>query len=171
MNWLDLVIIVLFILNIVRGWQSGLIAGATNLASLLISIFFAVVSLPVMAGLLHSIGFSINLSLFFGFGLVFVAAQIVLALATMPLTKRLKRRFKDTAFGAVNKVLGPIPHLIMFFISISFILAAFLVFPIFGPVKASVASSRFGVKLAMPAVTLLNPIAAEFKDNAKSSAI
>ncbi len=171
MNWVDLAIIVLFILNIVSGWQSGLISGAAELVSLLISIFLAVVTLPAIAGFLHSMGFSVNMSLFFGFGFVFVTSQIILAVSTMPITKRVKRKFKDTVFGTVNKALGPIPHLIMFFISTSFILAAFLVFPIFGPLKSSIGASRYGTKLAAPAVHVLNPIAVELNKNAKSSAI
>jgi uncharacterized membrane protein required for colicin V production len=171
MNWIDLVIIILFVLNILSGYQSGLIAGSTELVSLFISLFFAVVALPSIAGVFHSMGFSTNLALFFGFGFIFVIAQIILALATMPFTKRLKRKLKDTAFGTVNSVLGPIPHIIMFFISTSFILAAFLVFPIFSPLSASVATSRFGSKLAAPAVNILQPIAHEFKNNAQSTVI
>ncbi|MFA5866412.1 MAG: CvpA family protein [Actinomycetota bacterium] len=171
MNWVDLAIIILFVLNIISGWQSGLIAGAAELISLLVSIFLAVIALPVLAGFLHSIGFSINMSLFFGFGFVLIAVQIGLAIATMPFTKRIKRKFKDTVFGAVNRALGPIPHLIMFFVSTSFILAAFLAFPIFGPMKSSISSSRFGTSLAAPAVRILNPIAADLNKNAKSSPI
>lgn len=171
MNWVDFALVVLFILNILTGWQSGLISGMAELVSLLISLFLAVVTLPAIAGFLHSTGFSFNASLFFGFGFVFVTAQIVLAIATLPITKRFKRVFKDTVFGSVNKAMGPIPHLIMFFISTSFILAALLVFPIYGPLKSSIGASRFGTNLAAPAVHILNPIAVELKRNAKSPAI
>ncbi len=171
MNWVDLVIIILFILNIVSGWQSGMISGAAELLSLLISIFLAVIALPFFAGLLHSMGFSVNMALFLGFGFVFIAVQIALAVATMPITKRVKRKFKDTVFGAVNRAMGPIPHLIMFFVSTSFILAAFVVFPIFGPMKSSINASRFGKSLAAPAARILNPIAAELNKNAKSPSI
>jgi uncharacterized membrane protein required for colicin V production len=171
MNWIDLVIIILFVLNVVSGYQTGLIAGATELVSLFISLFFAVVALPAMAGIFHSTGFSINMSLFFGFGFIFVLVQIVLALLTMPITKRLKRRLKDTPFGTANRVLGPIPHIIAFFITTSFILAAFLVFPIFSPIKSAVMTSHFGVKFAAPAVNILHPVANEFEKNAQSSVV
>jgi uncharacterized membrane protein required for colicin V production len=171
MNWVDLLLIILFILNVVTGYQSGLIAGTTELISLFISLFFAVVALPTMAGFLQSVGFSINMSLFFGFGMVFILAQIILALATMPITKRLKIKIRDSAFGTANRVLGPIPHIIMFFISTSFILAAFLVFPIYPPLRGAVATSHFGAKLAAPAASILHPVADEFQKHAKSSVI
>jgi uncharacterized membrane protein required for colicin V production len=165
MNWLDLVLVILFILNILSGWQTGLIGGLAELVSLLISIFFAVVALPHMASILRSMGFSANWSLFIGFGFVFVLAQIVLALATTPFTKRLKKTLKDSVFGTVNKALGPIPHIVAFFITTSFMLATFLVFPIFAPMRASITNSRFGLSLAAPAVSVLDPVAAEFKHN------
>jgi len=171
MNWLDVVLIILFALNILSGWKSGLIGGLAELLSLIVALIAAVTALPFVSGVFRSMGFSENFALFFGFGFVFVVIQIALAIATLPLTKRLKRRLKDTLLGAVNHWLGPLPKIAMFFISTSFLLAAFLVFPIYPPFKSAIANSRFGLQVAAPAVTVLEPISIEFKHETKSPAV
>lgn len=171
MNWLDYVLILIFVLNIISGLQAGFIAGATELLSLVISLIIAVVAYPFLAGIFRTMGFSGNMAQFLGFSLVFVFFQIVFAAATMPLTKRLKRRIKDTIAGNLNKWLGPVPYFVMFFISTSFILAVFIVFPVFSPIRSAIINSRFGLELAEPAVTILQPVSVEFKHEIKSSAI
>lgn len=171
MNWLDWLLILIFVLNLISGVQAGFLAGATELLCLMISLIVAVVAYPLFAGIFRAMGFSGDLAQFFGFGFVFVALQVIFAIVTMPWTKRLKRRLSGTMVGSLNKWLGPLPHTLIFFLSASFILAAFVVFPIFTPLRSAVINSRFGLGLARPAISVLQPVSIEFKNEVKSPAV
>jgi uncharacterized membrane protein required for colicin V production len=171
MNWLDYLLILIFVLNLISGVQAGFIAGATELLSLMISLVVALVAYPIFAGIFQAMGFSVDMARFFGFGFVFVALQIGFAIITIPLTKRVKSKIRDTMAGGLNKWTGPIPHTLIFFISTSFILAAFVVFPIYTPLRSAVINSRFGLDLAKPAIRVLQPVSVEFKNDDKSSPV
>ncbi len=171
MNWLDYVIIIFFILNFLAGLSNGLVHGLFELARLVISIAVAVVAFPAAASLMRLFGVPSVLSYFLGFLAVMIIVQVVLAIIGRPWARRIKRTMKDAGVRPLDRLLGPIPQVIMVSISLSFFLALFLSFPIYTPIKTAITNSRYGSSLAQPALTVLASVSDQVKQDVKSYSI
>jgi uncharacterized membrane protein required for colicin V production len=171
MNWVDYLIILFFILNILGGFANGFVSGVIEFVRFLISLAVALVAFPAVAVLLRLIGVPSDFSFFFGFFFALVGVQVLLAIIGRPLTKRLKRAVKSSDFRAVDKFLGPIPQIVMLAISLSFFLALLVSFPIYNPLKAAIINSRYGKPLAQPALSALAAVSKQVKHDVNSYSI
>lgn len=171
MNWVDYLIILFFILNILAGFASGLVNGLIELARFVISLAVAVVAFPGVAALLRFVGFPSAVSFFFGFLGTMIAVQVILAIIGRPLTRRLRRGVRNSGLNKIDKLLGPVPQVIMLAISLSFFLALFISFPIYNPAKVAILESRYGKPLAQPALSALAAFSNQVKHDVNSYTI
>lgn len=156
MNWVDVFLILILILNVINGLKSGFVIGVIEFLRFVVSVIIALLTFGWAMLALQVIGVPVNAAKFFGFFLVMVFVQIILTLALKPITDRIKKGLKDTSFDPVDKAFGPLPQIGMFLISMSFFLALTITFPIFTPLTDAVLASRFGKPLAEPAVRVLS---------------
>lgn len=171
MNWLDYVIIIFFVLSVLAGLANGLVSGLFELARLIVSIAVAAVTFPMVATLLRLIGFPAAFSFFFGFLFSMIVVQIILAVVGRPWAKKLKRMLKDSGLRPLDRLLGPVPQVIMVAISLSFFLALFVSFPIYSPIKTAIIESRYGKQLAQPALSALTAVSDQVKQDVTSYSI
>ena len=156
MNWVDVFLILILLINIINGVKSGFVIGVIEFLRFVVSAIFALLTFGLAASVLKIVGVPANAARFFGFFLVMVFVQIILTLALKPITDRIKKGLKNTALDPVDKAFGPLPQISMFLISMSFFLALTITFPIFTPLTDAVLASRFGKPLAEPAVRVLS---------------
>jgi len=171
MNWIDFVLAIILVLNIVNGFSTGLARSSIELLHLVVSIIVAAVSYPYAAVPLRMLGIPHGVSLFIGFGIMFVIVQVVLAITASPFMKKLKRKIKGSTFETLDKLLGPVPQIINFAITMSFFLALLISFPVANPVKEAILNSKYGQKLAQPAITVLAGQADKVKSELQSDTI
>ena len=171
MNWVDLLIILFFVLNILGGFANGLVSGVIELVRFLISLAVALVAFPAIAFLLRLVGLPSASSFFFGFFVAMIGVQVVLAIVGRPLTRRLRRAVKSSDFRVIDRILGPVPQVVMLTISLSFFLALLISFPIYNPLKAAIINSRYGKPLAQPALSALAAVSSQVKNDVNSYSI
>jgi hypothetical protein len=115
----------------------------------------AAVGYPYAAMVFTLLGITKGLALFLGFIFLVVIVQVVLAIIAKPFFRRIKNAVKGSSFEPVDRIAGPLPQLAALAITTSFLLAFFLSFPVAEPVQTAVRSSRFGMSVAQPAMTIL----------------
>lgn len=168
MNWIDFILAILLILNIIGGFTTGLVKSLYDLTCLVASLVVGLIALPVSTVALQALGLSVSLSYFIGFSAVFIAMQVILAIAGTAITKKAGKRIKGSAFESLNRLFGPLPQILIFLISMSFFLALLVSFPVANPIKSAIQSSKYGGALSEPAVRIFRSVS-EQAANADSS--
>lgn len=152
MNWIDLLITLLLILNVISGYQKGFVDVLFELVFFALGLGGALRFYPNAAFVLSNyLRLSFGLANFLGFFLVLGLVQIFLSIIFSGIRKKIKDSIKKSPVHPVDKLFGPVPQFVIALVGMSFILALILSYPVSRPIKGSIENSRFGKSLAQPA--------------------
>lgn len=155
MNWVDIVIIIIFVISFLAGVNEGFIVSFINLIGLIIGLVVTVVVFPVLADLLNGMGIMPGWANLVAFAVVFGLTQAAFGIAfTLP-RRRITRGIRDSAVAPFDRILGPFPHIAGTVIAMSFFLAVLVLYPVSNVLKASIERSSLGSGLASPAISIL----------------
>mgnify|MGYP000577800930 CR=1 FL=1 len=146
MNWVDLVLILVFLLSIWNGWRRGFILSSLGLITWAGSLALAYFTYPYIAALLGKI-FNIGAWLLpLAFLIGAIIARILLGLIAGYIIRGIPG---NANHHQVNKFFGIIPGAINGWIYAIILSALLLALPLWDGITASVRNSRLGTRLAM----------------------
>lgn len=146
MNWVDLLLIVIFILTVIGGWRRGFILGSLDLITWLGSLVLGYVFYPYTA---------IGLEKLFTLGawllpVAFLVTVLVIRLLIGLVTRYIVRAVpENTNNSSFNRFLGLIPGAINGLIYVIILSALLLALPLRDSITNETRNSRFAGKLAM----------------------
>lgn len=139
LNWLDIIIIVVFILYGLEGIQVGLASSLFDLLSFILSFILGIALYSKIAiVLINNFAISSGMANAIGFFLVAFIAEIVVSV----ILKRLK--IQNVFLEKVNKILGFLPSFASAFILLAFLLSLVASLPLSPFLKKSISSSKIG---------------------------
>lgn len=142
MNWVDLVIIIIFLLYAIEGAWHGLVQQVLDLTGFIITIFIAIwLYQPVSGWVVDHIGIQEPLSGPVAFLLVWFVAQGLISLGIHLLTPHIPERWRAARW---NHLFGLIPALIKAFVVVAVIVTMTLLFPVPDRLKEQVSASGLG---------------------------
>jgi uncharacterized protein YkwD len=161
MNWVDILLIIVFVVSIWAGWRNGFILGSVYLITWTGSLLLAYFFYPYMS---NALGNLFNMGPWLNpvsFVVTAVLARILLGVIFHLITRNVPERSNH---NPVNKVLGVVPGAINGFIYAVILSALMLSFPFSVKVTDSVRDSRFGTNLAMKSEWVNRKLAPVFND-------
>lgn len=155
MNWVDVLIILILIFNVVAGFEKDFISVLFGLVFFALGLAAAIRFYPNAAFVLfHYFRLPFGLANFLGFGFVIGLIQITLSIIFSAPRRRIEDFVRKSPAWPADRLFGPISQLIVGVTVVSFILALVLTYPVSRPIKNSIKNSRFGEALAQPASTV-----------------
>ncbi|MCL4338364.1 CvpA family protein [Patescibacteria group bacterium] len=152
-NWVDLIIILVFIFYLLEGWGRGLLLGLVDLGGFLLSFIGSLKFYNIVADLIVS-NFSLSRGIANAAGFLLVGFIFELVFSTLinflygkvypKFIDGLKKQKLYSYSILVNKALGLIPAMGEAVIFVAFILTLLIALPIKGSVKKDIISSRIG---------------------------
>lgn len=146
MNWVDILLIIVFLFSVWSGWHNGFIIASVSLISWTGSLVLGYIFYPYLA---IGLGKLFNMGAWLAplsFIITTIIAKILIGLAFRYVTRSIP---EDTNHHPVNKFLGIVPGAISGWIYAIILSALLLSFPFHDGITASVRNSRLGTKLAM----------------------
>lgn len=158
-NLLDILLILIVVYNILRGWQSGFITGVIDLASWIGSLYAAFRLYPYLMGWLGTwLVLSESIARPLAFILVAMVAGIVLSLVGRLVNQRFPARVHT---HDVNRIFGVLTGLVSGLIAVAILSALLLALPLSGNLRVAARDSglanHFG-SLTQQLESQLNPI-------------
>ena len=138
-NWLDIVIMIIFVGAIVGGLGRGIIKQGISLAAILVSVFVAGQTYDVPGRFLTRFTADANLSNLLGFAIGFV----VISIATGIVVDRVPARKKRIALGGLDRFVAALLGLAVGAVLVTTFLIALLTFPYAG-LNVAADEARFG---------------------------
>lgn len=147
LNWVDGLIIAVFVFYILEGFQLGLLFSLFDLISFLLSFIFGLKFYNSIAALLITkASFTHGIANAVGFFIVAFLSEILISVffkrAFYPLIKTFK--VESPFLKRLNQILGIIPGFISAFILLAFFLALVTSFPLSPFLKHAISSSKIG---------------------------
>ena len=148
MNWIDLLLLVIFILAVIAGWYRGFIQGSLDLLTWLGSIVLGFVFYPHTVRLLEKV---IDIGVWLlpvSFILTVLVARLLIGLITGRILHIIPQHANH---GWFNRLLGIIPGAVNGFICATIIAALLLALPLNHRITNETRSSQFANRLSMHA--------------------
>jgi uncharacterized protein YkwD len=148
MNWIDIVLLFVFLLAVIAGWYRGFIQGSLDLMTWLGSIVLGFVFYPHTARLLEKL---VNIGVWLqpvSFIITVLIARLLIGLITGRILHIIPQHANH---GWFNRLLGIVPGAINGFIYATIVAALLLALPINDRVTNETRESRFANKLSMHA--------------------
>lgn len=147
LNWVDLVIIAVFLFYIIEGWGVGFVQGLFQLASIIAS-FALSLKFYTTTGQLLMQNFPLphGISNAIGFFLTAFLLETIFSFLSSFLFKRISRTFFE---NSINRLLGILPGMASAAILLAFFLTLILTLPFSPLLKKAVASSKIGSLLTL----------------------
>lgn len=167
MNWVDLIIVLIFGLYVWDGYRRGFLKLAWELFGLVVAFLFALKFYPPLSDVINH---SLNVSALYSKPIAFLGIWFV-SQGIFYLIGRIIAFFTPSAFkdSIVNHYAGLIPAMIKGFIFISVILILFLIIPINAKVKSAISDSLIGGNLIKVVANVENQIAKVFTNDSGES--
>lgn len=161
MNWVDIILVIVFILAIWAGWRRGFIISSLSLLTWAGSLALAYIFYPSVSVLLGKI-FNIGVWLP---PLSFLAAAIIARLILGLLASFIIRRVPESVnYHPINRILGLVPGAITGWIYAIIISALLLSLPLRDGITEEVRNSSLGTELAMQSEWANRKLAPVFND-------
>jgi len=161
MNWVDIILIIVFAISVWAGWRNGFILGSVYLITWTGSLLLAYIFYPSLSnvmGNLFNMGPWLNPV---SFVVTAILARIILGFIFHFITRTVPERSNH---NPVNKILGVVPGAVNGFIYAVILSALMLSFPFSVKVTNSVRDSHFGTNLAMQSEWVNRKLAPVFND-------
>lgn len=157
-NWLDIVIIIVFLFYAYEGFIVGFVSALFDLVSFVLSFLIALKFYSFLGGLLYSY-FSIpqGFANAFGFFIAAFISEVILNIVFRNLFLKLRKMLRESEvfkseehsvqrayLDGFNRFMGIIPGLCSAFILLAFLLTLIISLPFSPFLKQAVSSSRFG---------------------------
>ena len=141
-NWIDLLIILAFLIYLFGGIRRGFILGLLDLTSFILSFFSAVKFYSFGASLLIA-NFNLprGISNALGFLLVGFISELILSFVAHQIIKYIPLSWRA---NRIEKIFGVLPAVGNTLISSAFILTLIIILPVQGSIKSSVVTSKIG---------------------------
>ncbi len=146
MNWVDILLILVFLLSVWAGWRSGFLIASISLITWTGSLLLAFMCYPTIA---DGLGKIVNMGAWLqpvAFVLTAIVARILLGMLFRLLTRTVPEHSNQ---HPVNKFFGILPGAITGWIYTIIISALLLAFPFHEGITNSVRKSKLGTELAM----------------------
>lgn len=167
MNWVDLVIVLIFGLYVWDGYRRGFLKLAWELFGLIVAFLFALKFYPSLSEVINS---SLNVSALYSKPIAFLGIWFV-SQGIFYLIGRVISFYTPSGFkeSKINHYMGLIPAMIKGFIFISVILILFLIVPINVKIKSAITNSFLGGNLIKIVANVENQIAKVFTNDSGES--
>jgi len=141
-NWVDLVLIIIFLIYVIEGFRRGLIIETIDLLGFLISFLFALRFYSFFGYLLVG-NFSIprGIANALGFLIAGLLSESIFSAVLLLVIKKIPRILKESF---LEKILGVVPAFLNALILSAFLLSLFISLPIKGEIKKAIISSKIG---------------------------
>lgn len=166
MNWVDIVLVLVFLLAVWAGWHRGFILGSLDLLTWTGTLVLAYIFYPYLAGGIDS---------FFNWGpwllpIAFILTALIARLLIGLITRIITRAIPQQAnHNFVNHLLGIVPGAINGWIATIIISALLLALPLKDSITAATRESRFAGQLAMQSEWVNDKLAPVFDDAIKQT--
>ena len=167
MNWVDLVIVLIFGLYVWDGYRRGFLKLAWELFGLIVAFLFALKFYPPLSDIMIN---SFNISSLYSKPIAFLGIWFIVQ-GIFYLIGRLIAYYTPSDFKSsiINHYMGLIPAMIKGVIFISVILILFLIIPINVKIKEAINNSFFGGNLIKVVAKVENQIAKVFTNDSGES--
>lgn len=166
MNWVDIVLLIVFLVSLWAGWHRGFILGSLDLIAWIGSLIAGYIFYPAMARLLARFLEMGAWLLPIAFIITTLLARILIGFVIRLVTRTLP---ENANYNPVNKFLGLLPGAVNGWIAAVILSALFLSLPLKDSVTKSTRDSRFASKLAMQSEWANRKLAPVFNDAIKQS--
>jgi uncharacterized protein YkwD len=166
MNWVDIVLIVIFLLGVWAGWHRGFILGGLDLLSWAGSLIMGYIFYPYLGKALDQFLDIGPWLLPLAFILTTLIARILIGLVTRYITRSIP---EQTNYNYFNRLLGLIPGAINGWIATIIISALLLALPLKDSITDATRDSHFAGKLAMQSEWANRKLAPVFDDAIKQT--
>lgn len=146
-NWVDFLIIAIFLFYLIEGYAVGFLIGAIDFFSFLVSFVLALKYYALAASFLTSLfSLSIGFSNALGFMLIAFLVEVLMSLVLKKffITKVLKNILSLTSFIRINNILGIIPGFLSSLVLVTFFLTLIVSLPLSPILKKSILNSQIG---------------------------
>ncbi len=156
MNWIDITLAIFILANIAFGFKKGMTQSVFDIIYIGISIVVAIFTYNYLAFVLIKFlrlpsGWG-NLA---AFATISVLIDVGLAIATSHPRKKFEKKIWTSKSSDVDRVLGPIPHIVLGIMVSAMLLGLLVTYPIDNSLKKTIEKSTVGSALAKTASSLL----------------